>query len=328
MSSLQSNALSGGSSEEELMSDKKAFYLGPPHEDYESLMVDLLPGANVLVVSDALSYHRVCCEVEDAGFELRDCIAVLTPSEPILVTVAMKHLDGTFVENALKHGVAGYNIDGARITVDAEDPNRRPNRNEESDFDDAGRVALNGALTKNTVQDEGAHHSKGRFPANLILMHHPDCQCVGTKRVKPSNGSGRAYEGGGDHENDVYGTGLKYRSGVFGVVGEDGTEEVDDWQCIDGCPVKALDQQTADVVHGAGHARDGLDADMKPDEWNAVTYSGGWKAAKTVHRFGDVGGASRFFKQVVDEDALFEYLRVLVAPPTNAEDEHGQDDEV
>jgi hypothetical protein len=294
---------------------RDAFYIGPPLEDYESLMTDLLPGANVLVVSDVLSYHRVCCEVEDSGFEIRDCITVLTPGDPILVTVAMKPLDGTFVENALKHGVAGYNIDGARIRVDAEDPNRRPNRTEESAFDDGDRVALNGVLTKNTVQDEGAHHSKGRFPTNLILMHHPDCQCVGTKKVKPSNGSGRAYGGGGDHENDVYGTDLKYRSGVFGVVGEDGTETVDDWQCVQGCPVKALDEQTQDTVHGAGHARDGLDADMKPDEWNAVTYSGGWKAAKTVHRFGDVGGASRFFKQVVDEDALFEYLRALVTPP-------------
>lgn len=302
------------------MSDKNAFYIGSPPDDYEALLDNLLPGANVLVFCDPLTYPRVCCSLEDAGFELRDCVTVLTAGETLLLPIAMKPLDGTFVSNALLHGVAGYNIDAGRILVDAEDPNRRPNRTEESDFDDEDRVALNGALHKNTVQDEGAHHSKGRFPTNLILMHHPDCQCVGTKKVKPSNGSGRAYEGGGDHENDVYGKGLKYRSGVFGVVGDDGTETVDDWQCVEGCPVKALDEQTEDVVHGAGHAREGLDADMKPDSWDAVTYSGGWRANKTVHRFGDVGGASRFFKQVVDKDHLLEYLRDLVTPPKTHED--------
>ncbi len=37
--------------------------------------------------------------------------------EPIVV--AMKPLDGTFADNALRHGVAGLNVDGARIPADA-----------------------------------------------------------------------------------------------------------------------------------------------------------------------------------------------------------------
>lgn len=31
------------------------------------------------------------------------------------IVLAMKPLDGNFVENALKHGVSGLNIDGCRI---------------------------------------------------------------------------------------------------------------------------------------------------------------------------------------------------------------------
>jgi hypothetical protein len=46
------------------------------------------------------------------------------------------------------------------------------------------------------------HHieetSQGRFPANLILTHHPECECVGTKKV----GSGK--DGGYNYEGNVY----------------------------------------------------------------------------------------------------------------------------
>jgi hypothetical protein len=34
----------------------------------------------------------------------------------------MKPLDGTFAENAQQHGVAGLNIDGARIETDGPSP--------------------------------------------------------------------------------------------------------------------------------------------------------------------------------------------------------------
>lgn len=58
--------------------------------------------------------------------------------EPIIV--AMKPLDGTFAENAIKHGVAGLNIDG-------------------------GRIALNGDYNPLTANQPS---NVGRFPANLI----------------------------------------------------------------------------------------------------------------------------------------------------------------
>ena len=34
----------------------------------------LKPGANILVFGGSRSYHRVACAIEDAGFEIRDCI--------------------------------------------------------------------------------------------------------------------------------------------------------------------------------------------------------------------------------------------------------------
>ena len=69
----------------------------------------------------------------------------------------------------------------------------------------------------------------------------------------------------------------------------DGTEEVDAYNCIDGCPVRALDEQSAaGGMHGAGHATDG--AHIK--NVDPIGYGGGI----TGHSFrlGDSGGASRF----------------------------------
>ncbi len=82
--------------------------------------------------------------------------------EPIIL--AMKPLDGTFANNALKHGVAGLNIDGSRIGYQSDD-----------DKDKAG-IGFKGAILKpedgwnsNKVNRTEFDQSKGRFPANVIL---------------------------------------------------------------------------------------------------------------------------------------------------------------
>lgn len=35
--------------------------------------------------------------------------------DTLLVVVAMKPLEGTFAANAIRHGVAGLNVDGCRV---------------------------------------------------------------------------------------------------------------------------------------------------------------------------------------------------------------------
>jgi len=79
--------------------------------------------------------------------------------EPILV--AMKPNDGTYANNALKHGVSGLNIDGGRIGT--EEDTRRPSR--------GGENGLNGSSTfkirERRVEDQVKQ--SGRFPANIIL---------------------------------------------------------------------------------------------------------------------------------------------------------------
>lgn len=93
------------------------------------------PGSFLLAFGGTRTFHRLTCSIEDAGWEIRDCLmwlygsgfpkshnhfgidgygTALKPAwEPIIM--AMKPCDGTFAQNAEKWGVAGINIDVARI---------------------------------------------------------------------------------------------------------------------------------------------------------------------------------------------------------------------
>jgi DNA modification methylase len=78
--------------------------------------------------------------------------------EPILV--CMKPLDGTFAENALRHGVAGLNVDGCRIGT-ADDLTAH------SQYADRANTFNASAGNRTRIQQPS-----GRWPANLILDEH------------------------------------------------------------------------------------------------------------------------------------------------------------
>ena len=83
------------------------------------------------------------------------------------VLLVMKPNDGTYANNALKHGVAGIHIDGCRIEVDPNDINRRPKGSvsfKESSNGMFGAGDRNPAIGGDTLDV-----AKGRFPANVIL---------------------------------------------------------------------------------------------------------------------------------------------------------------
>jgi len=75
--------------------------------------------------------------------------------EPIIV--AMKPNDGTYANNALKHGVAGLNIDGGRIPC-----------NDKPKFPE-GKYDQNTDIKWRTDKRNKDTQPQGRFPANIIL---------------------------------------------------------------------------------------------------------------------------------------------------------------
>ena len=94
------------------------------------------PGAHLLAFGGTRTYHRLACAIEDAGWEIRDCVmwvygsgfpkshnlrgqwsgwgTALKPAwEPVIV--ARKPLVGTVAANVLAHGTGGINVDGCRV---------------------------------------------------------------------------------------------------------------------------------------------------------------------------------------------------------------------
>lgn len=160
----------------------------PDADTWRTVMRVMKPGAFLLAFGGTRTFHRLTCAIEDAGFEIRDCLmclygqgfpkslniekatgrsewngwgTALKPAwEPIIV--AMKPLDGTFAQNALAHGVAGLAIDASRISHDAT-VNLEAKQNCKT------------KQTGHTVTLNVPGHTQstcnvaGRFPANLVL---------------------------------------------------------------------------------------------------------------------------------------------------------------
>ena len=142
------------------------------------------PGGTLLCFGGTQTYHRLTCAVEEAGWILKDCIMWLYGSGFPKATDISKQLDkgcerkvtgkmkapatpkkgtfkGTYVQNALKHGVAGLNIDGGRIPSGTE--HMRGNvgaKVEETDWKNKTGFGKPFKATDSPL---------GRFPANIIL---------------------------------------------------------------------------------------------------------------------------------------------------------------
>lgn len=181
----------------------------PSVDVWREVLRVLKPGGMLLSFGGTRTYHRIAVAIEDAGFEIRDCImwiyatgfpkshafawqptldgtqklkpefiglgfdghgTALKPAyEPVIV--AMRPLAGTYAQNALTHGVAGLNVDGCRISCEGEK------------LRGGMSVTLAGGWSrpwmtdKEKLQDKEKRKSEavlkaekeGRWPANIIL---------------------------------------------------------------------------------------------------------------------------------------------------------------
>lgn len=189
------------------------------------------PGAMLLAMGGTRTFHRLVCAIEDAGWEVRDSMAWLygsgfpksyniekggagaewhgwgTALKPAmeLICVAMKPIDGTYVNNALTWGVAGLWIDGGRVEYaneqdKLEGQSSRPNSDSkgmqfysdgDSDkFDRADRSKLQGRFPANVIHD-GSDEVTGLFPQTTSGGgdKRGGCQFFmnGDKRSEPTN---------------------------------------------------------------------------------------------------------------------------------------------
>jgi site-specific DNA-methyltransferase (adenine-specific) len=206
-------------------------------------------------------------------------------------------VEGTVAEQVLATGTGGLNIGGTRVKHASPEDFAKHKEHVERIKEKGGQW---GDSWKNSSDLSGASEvtTAGRWPANVALTHSSECLLVGTTKVdapvinrfsdgmKPfGNGVGHPYEssGGGEEEISVY-------------------------ECAEGCPVKALDEQsgvTTNTRHmsykRSGEGFIGSIPDQPEKRWWAQ----------------ETGTASRFFTQFVP-DAPFFYTGKATKKEKNA----------
>lgn len=206
----------------------------------------------------------------------------LKPShEPFLMF--RKPLIGTVAENVLKHGTGGINIDGCRIPVGANEPDSGAmyyrNRGQEMPENQQSYFGAEGDRKVQCNPTPG-----GRWPGNVVLSHLPGCRKIGTRKVK----TGTTYEPDGGRKHTLYGGGIDSLGRTCGYGGEDGTETIPAWDCEDGCPVDALDEQSGTTSITGRRSKQSSEADVRNTVWGPRNH-------RSVEYPMDSGGASRFF---------------------------------
>ena len=299
----------------------------------EALRV-LKPGGHFLAFGGTRTFHRLTCALEDAGFEIRDCLmwlygsrkgprghaiatagtiqvstgkllppgenlppyeseseeakqwsgwgTALKPAwEPIIF--ARKPLIGPVAENVLAHGTGALNIDVSRI-------NYTSVADQASAIPQGKATAKIGGLAGGQQSDRERNeftpdNTKGRWPANVLLSHVEGCEKVGMKRVK-----GSRIEKPSDCATDGVTSFERMRGSrpARGIGDADGMETVEAWRCVEGCPVRMLDEQSGVLKSGDSA---GFKGPYKAHIYGK--YKNNQINPETV--YADSGGASRFF---------------------------------
>jgi site-specific DNA-methyltransferase (adenine-specific) len=138
------------------------------------------PGAYLLAFGGTRTYHRLTCAIEDAGWDIRDCLmwvygsgfpksknieggrgTALKPAwEPIIL--ARKALEGTVEQNVAKWGTGVLNIDECRINPGESVPGGGRS------FGACNGVNEGWRRPSHAEYEGKPSHKNGRWPANLI----------------------------------------------------------------------------------------------------------------------------------------------------------------
>ena len=182
----------------------------------------LKPGGHLLSFGGTRTYHRMTCAIEDAGFEIRDCVSwvygsgfpksldvskaidkvfgaertadsakqwsgfgtALKPAHEPIVLARKPLSEKTVAKNVLRHGCGALNIDGCRVGLCAGDDPRM-----------GGNGVWNRLCerTKHTVSlppITSGSHILGRFPANLLHDGSDEVEAEFAKYGEKKSGGG------------------------------------------------------------------------------------------------------------------------------------------
>lgn len=149
----------------------------------------LKPGGHLLSFGGYRTFHRLACAIEDAGFEIRDCLCWLFGNgfpkshnlqgawagwgtglkpgwTPILM--ARKPFSGTVAENVIEHGTGALYIQGTLIGTSKKVP-----RTFGSHRWFRGNL-YNGELSEPRAESQGENPNIGRWPVNVAHDGSPE----------------------------------------------------------------------------------------------------------------------------------------------------------
>ena len=268
-------------------------------------------GGHIVAFFGTRTYDWGVMALRFAGFEVRDCIqwlygsgfpkshnigkaidklegntltkgnsdwegwgsALKPANEPIVLARKPLEKGLSIAENVLKWGTGGINIDGCRIGYSKDDHLMKyegyQNGTYKSEYEEGTSYKYGNQVQINPT---------GRFPANIILTHHPECECKGTKKVKGTSS--------GNRNGEIVDSNARSwkNSSINGISRIDyGNEEtIEDWNCHPDCPIKIMDEQS-----GISKSSD--------TKRNINTLGSFGMPNDETPEYNDQGGASRFF---------------------------------
>lgn len=216
------------------------------------------------------------------------------------ILVFRKPYAGRTVDSIVATGAGSLWIDGARISHNEE---CRPMKSQER----GNLVYRQAGRKEDTLELKPA----GRWPPSVALSHRPECKRVGEKRVP---GTGNRKGGIVETYSAQQGALSGYRPSVYysdkpdwiGPNNPDGTETVAAYSCVDGCPIRALDEQAGERVTHSGKTV-GTKA-------GATSIYGTKLTPEYDNMPGDRGGPSRYFATSDFAAETQERLAGLVVP--------------
>ena len=279
------------------------------HRGWTKRLESLSPGEHAAILTGTTATGIVG---RLAGFELRDVLAVFLPGPATgFVFLFRKPVEAsTVVAQVMATGTGALNVAACRVGL-------------------SGGTKRSGQaqhlLNDNGTEDRSHHWARtghtvvelatGRWPPNVLFVHSPECRQIGERKIKgdPRTAKGLVPERGPGGFVNVgsrtsTGTG-KPGARVYGDV--EGTETVAEWECAEMCPVPALDTLSGDRPSTLAGRGDPTLLHEHPS--NAETDS--WftrGVAKGSAVYADEGGASRYYPQFENLDALVAWLSVLI----------------
>jgi hypothetical protein len=192
--------------------------------------------------------------------------------EPIIVF--QKPYDGKPIESMVDTGAGALWIDGGRIPVNVGKDDPRLGGKGDWATDKAAKNIYEGGYEGKRV----ASSPNGRWPANFILCHHPECRIVGQADadgyvINRFTDGAKPFGEGAGHEFETE----KIDGGL-----------VDVWECHPDCPILTLKGQSGKLKSGK------MKQHINGGQFNVY----GKHYPRFAETIGDSGTAARYFAQV------------------------------